>query len=310
MIFHKSLALTLTTILMIAIAKAQTVAPDRKDWANIGATNGPAPDYPIYYYKILQINASTDRYASILQLSIAGDANYFHLHGTFEIRVEKYEAIPNRFDGVEIRCTSGNPAAAAFYIFNDAVWVEPKSKWGNVYMRTVGDYGNSSPKLTTFPPSITGPVGALQTATGYGISYDFDNNIAYKLPHQEYNGNVRMGGIYTPIGGEVAPKLAVNGSIVATKVTVKQTGWADFVFDPAYVLPSLDSVETFIKQKGHLPEIPSIVEIEKTGQDLGEMNRKLLQKIEELTLYVIGLKRENEAQSQAIHDLQEEAKKK
>lgn len=66
-----------------------------------------------------------------------------------------------------------------------------------------------------------------------------------------------------------------------------QNSWADFVFEESYELPSLTFVERHIKEKGHLPGIPSASEVQEKGVDLGEMNVKLLQKTEELTLYLI-----------------------
>ncbi|MCL6220755.1 hypothetical protein [Zunongwangia pacifica] len=80
--------------------------------------------------------------------------------------------------------------------------------------------------------------------------------------------------------------LAVNGRILANEITVK-TGWADFVFDDDYQLPDLYEVEDFIKENGHLEGIPTAIDIEENGADLGAVNVKLLQKIEELTLYTI-----------------------
>ena len=64
-------------------------------------------------------------------------------------------------------------------------------------------------------------------------------------------------------------------------------GWSDFVFFKDYKLPTLKEVENHIKEKGHLKDIPSAKEVEKNGFFLGEMDAKLLQKIEELTLYTI-----------------------
>lgn len=96
--------------------------------------------------------------------------------------------------------------------------------------------------------------------------------------------------------GTAAPgsyKLAVEGTIGARRMKVTQGSWADFVFHPDYVLPTLQEVERFIKANRHLPEIPSAEEVEKEGLDVGEMNKKLLQKIEELTLYMIEVKKEN-----------------
>lgn len=69
-------------------------------------------------------------------------------------------------------------------------------------------------------------------------------------------------------------------------------GWSDFVFKKEYKLPTLEEVENHIAEKGHLENIPSEEEVLKNGINLGEMNAKLLQKIEELTLYVIEMKKD------------------
>ncbi|MEC5147383.1 hypothetical protein [Chitinophaga sp. 212800010-3] len=82
-------------------------------------------------------------------------------------------------------------------------------------------------------------------------------------------------------------KLSVNGDVSAKKIKVTQTGWPDFVFHEAYALPSLQEVENYVAVHNHLPGIPSAKEIETHGVDLGEMNKQLLQKVEELTLYLI-----------------------
>ncbi|CAL1516423.1 hypothetical protein [Chitinophaga sp. MM2321] len=88
-------------------------------------------------------------------------------------------------------------------------------------------------------------------------------------------------------------KLAVEGTIGARKVKVQQSTWADYVFHPEYQLPSLTAVEEFILDNKHLPGIPSEAEVNNNGIDLGDMDKMLLQKIEELTLYMIELKKEN-----------------
>ncbi|MEN2401784.1 hypothetical protein GKZ90_0018490 [Flavobacterium sp. MC2016-06] len=96
-------------------------------------------------------------------------------------------------------------------------------------------------------------------------------------------GNVGIG-IKTPIN-----KLDVNGTIHSKEVKVDMTGWSDFVFKKEYSLPTLTEVEKQINEKGHLENIPSEEEVLKNGINLGEMNSKLLQKIEELTLYMIDV---------------------
>ena len=86
-------------------------------------------------------------------------------------------------------------------------------------------------------------------------------------------------------------KLAVNGNIRAKEINV-QTGWADFVFDDEYKLPSLEEVENHILHNKHLKDIPTAKEVKENGILLGEINAKLLQKIEELTLYTIQQQKE------------------
>ena len=99
--------------------------------------------------------------------------------------------------------------------------------------------------------------------------------------------------------------LTVNGTIHATEVKVDLTGsLADFVFHPSYKLMPLNQVEQYVKTNSHLPEIPSAAEVSKNGLSMGEMQNKLLQKVEELTLYVIEQEKTNEQQSAKIEELE------
>jgi hypothetical protein len=100
------------------------------------------------------------------------------------------------------------------------------------------------------------------------------------------NGNVGIGTL-TPDA-----KLAVNGLIHTKEVKVDLIGWPDYVFESNYNLPSLSDVEKQIAIDGHLKDIPSAKEVENNGVKLGEMNKLLLQKIEELTLYLIEMNKE------------------
>ena len=78
------------------------------------------------------------------------------------------------------------------------------------------------------------------------------------------------------------------------EIKVQLAPTADFVFNDNYELKELTEIESFIKENRHLPDIPSGKEIEENGVNLGEMDAKLLQKIEELTLYVIDINKEVE----------------
>ncbi|GGH31491.1 hypothetical protein FAZ19_22500 [Sphingobacterium alkalisoli] len=99
--------------------------------------------------------------------------------------------------------------------------------------------------------------------------------------HFVENGNV---GIGTTSPTE---KLSVNGNIRAKEIKVETANWPDYVFEAEYEAMSLPEIEMYIKQNGHLPEIPSAPEVEKEGISLGEMNKILLKKVEELTLHLI-----------------------
>jgi hypothetical protein len=100
-------------------------------------------------------------------------------------------------------------------------------------------------------------------------------------------------------------KLAVEGNIAARGVIVTlQNPFPDYVFESNYKLRPLANLESYINQNKHLPGIPSAAEVEKNGGiELGQMNTKLLEKIEELTLYVIELKKENEQMKEDIKKL-------
>ena len=89
-------------------------------------------------------------------------------------------------------------------------------------------------------------------------------------------------------------KLDVNGTIHAKEVKIDNNGWADFVFDKDYKLPTLAEVEAHIQEHKRLPEIPSEADVKEKGVNIGEMHVKLLQKIEELTLYMIKQQKELE----------------
>ncbi len=96
-------------------------------------------------------------------------------------------------------------------------------------------------------------------------------------------------------------KLSVYGNIRSTEVIVETANWPDYVFNNKYVLRPLYEVEKFIQLNNHLPNIPAANEIEKSGLQLGDMQKKMMEKIEELTLYIIQQQKE-------INELKEQIK--
>jgi hypothetical protein len=117
----------------------------------------------------------------------------------------------------------------------------------------------------------------------------------------DYNGAVGIGSNMTSIPSGY--QLAVNGNVRCREVRVTNQGWADFVFADNYQLKSLTEVEQFIKENNHLPDVPSEAEVLENGTDLGKIDAILLQKIEELTLYMIELKKENDELREEIEAL-------
>ena len=115
------------------------------------------------------------------------------------------------------------------------------------------------------------------------------------------NGNIGIGTVNI---NDANYKLFVETGIRTRRVKVDQATWADYVFHPSYDLPLLSEVEAYIKEHRHLKDIPSAKEVEKNGLDLGDNQAALLKKIEELTLYVIELQKQVNAQDTKIKALQ------
>ena len=110
------------------------------------------------------------------------------------------------------------------------------------------------------------------------------------------------------VGGGTAADgfaLSVNGKIATEEVLVDLVGdWPDYVFQSDYKLNTLEEVEAHINEKGHLPGVPSAQEVEEDGIQLGEMNKILMEKIEELTLYIIEQEKINKHQEARLNLLE------
>jgi len=163
--------------------------------------------------------------------------------------------------------------------------------------------------------SSTGQLIIHNASCCYNTYADFTGNLYFRPESGQGNtisfqkdGTVLIGmwpryeDSVTPTDGN---KLSVNGGILCESVTVVQSvPTSDYVFEDYYTLRSLDEVEKFVKENKHLPEVPSAKEFKEKGYNMGEMDDLLLRKIEELTLYVIDLKKENEKLSQRVQELE------
>lgn len=130
----------------------------------------------------------------------------------------------------------------------------------------------------------------FQAEGGFQGSIGYDPDDEYLFMYE--GGNILIGQngrLGVGIVPNVNYKLSVDGKIIGEEVKVQLSQqWPDYVFDETYALPTLDELKAHISQEGHLPGVPSAREVEiSEGFNLGEMNRILLEKVEELTLYIL-----------------------
>jgi len=97
--------------------------------------------------------------------------------------------------------------------------------------------------------------------------------------------------------------LSVDGDMIAKRCVIQIDSWADYVFNDNYTLPTLNEVEAFVNENKHLPGVPSEQEIKDQGLDMGEMNKILMQKVEELTLYIIDQNKKIEKLQETVNKL-------
>jgi hypothetical protein len=136
------------------------------------------------------------------------------------------------------------------------------------------------------------------------LSFKADGNVVLVSNQNALGGNVLIGKTSQT---NSSYKLDVNGNARANGIVVNTTG-ADFVFNDKYALRKLSEVKSYIDQNHHLPEIPSAEQMKKDGLNVGEMNTKLLQKIEELTLYLIDKDKQVMQLKSQVEQLQNQAK--
>ncbi|MDP2889502.1 MAG: hypothetical protein Q8P34_11165 [Bacteroidota bacterium] len=117
------------------------------------------------------------------------------------------------------------------------------------------------------------------------------NGLIFSIPNNNNDGNsyFAFGDSYNALWMKIFNNkiVKIDGKLFAKEIEVKTDVWSDFVFKSDYKLMPLNELESFIKENNHLPNIPTEAEVKTNGINVAEMNAKLLQKVEELTLYVI-----------------------
>jgi hypothetical protein len=190
---------------------------------------------------------------------------------------------------------------------------------GSSYGRTLNLGGTG----VNFYTSNEGPFGGAVFPTDTSLVMWSNSGASNYLILQPSWGNTGIG-TYSPnaklhlngkqlIGGTAdriatGYDLSVHGKIIAEEVKVQlYAAWPDYVFGKNYKLLPLEELETSINKNKHLPNIPSAAEVEKDGISLGDMNKRLMEKIEELTLYIIDLNKKNNALAEKVQKLEDKS---
>ena len=122
-----------------------------------------------------------------------------------------------------------------------------------------------------------------------GNEIDVTGNVNTLALNSNSGHPVSIGSHHVPSGF----KFSVNGKMIAEELMVQlKSNWPDYVFKEDYALRSIPALEKEIQKLGHLPGLPSAEEVESNGQEVGMMQVKLVEKVEELTLYIIQLQKE------------------
>lgn len=221
----------------------------------------------------------------------------------FELR-SNHLRNPERYFMKNIIYGTGNEDITFFLRHDGQMFVDGSVGIGTTTPVSKLDLGNNYSNPSTFPNKITLWSGGANNYFGFGIStasLDYFSQGKHRF-FVGYNGSPGIEVFTLESNGNAA----LQGKFEAKEIKVTLTPTADFVFEHNYHLPTLESVEKHIKEKRHLPEIASAQEMTKEGVNVGEFQIKLLQKIEELTLYTIEQNKQNKEQTELIKNLQKE----
>jgi hypothetical protein len=184
--------------------------------------------------------------------------------------------------------------------------------WRMTALNLINNSANAGTAISLdFSPSVNIPLARINAnRTNFSGYYSGDTDLEFynysSGLHEQMvikaDGNV---GIGTTDPGSY--KLAVEGNIGARDVIVTNSPWSDYVFQPGYRLRPLNEVGAYIQANHHLPGIPSEAEVKEKGVSLGDMQSKLLAKIEELTLHMIQQQKENQELRERIALLEKRA---
>ncbi len=265
-----------------------TTTPQRKFVVSNAGALGMEISPSASYCQIISYNRATSTYSPlVLQDAAGGNVGIGNNTPGYKLSVQT----PITNDGIQIKQTG--TGAAGLHLDNVSlnghnwgIFSNGSSNFEGAGNFSIYDYGVGGSGVNQTRFLISGSTGNV------GIGTDAVQPTA-KLT---VNGNVLIGDIGTNL--PAGYMLYVQTGILTEKVKVairNSSNWADYVFDEDYKMLSLNELETYVKSNKHLPNIPSANEMVKEGMDVATMNAKLLEKIEELSLYIIEQNKRIEA---------------
>jgi hypothetical protein len=292
------------TITLSAIAQTNHYPPS----GNVGVNTGTSPQ------KILDVKTGANDFGSIGGSIAIGQWSGLHF-GYSEYTNTGYRKSALIFERTD------NAARGKIHFLNNSASTPSSAVLSDAKMTI--DYtgyvgiGSTSPlnvfQIGNNPSGFSGNDFVFSNGNGaLAMHNDVSNTYFWGKKDISIRPNGAMA-IYATTSGNVGigtalvdSRLTVNGKIKAEEIQVVVDVPADYVFTPEYKLMDLSEVSKYIDDNKHLPNVPSAKELKERGWNVGEMNNKLLEKVEELTLYLIDLKNENVRQQQEIENLKKE----
>ena len=280
-------SILLYLILLMISLKPLQAQYDYTSKFSIGSTTG--------WYKLATLDLSTNP-GCCNSVNIEAEVNYVNTWTSFNTDVF-----------IRFRQHKGSTQDVAFwrYDLNGASGELLKLKKMGTYLYELWGYSNGSYGHFLVDISVTreSPLTVSTYTSAIAVTDTGQEDVAFYGDWFIPTGILHIGTVERASGYH----LAVAGKAVAEEVVVKlQSNWPDYVFEEDYEPLPLDKLQYYIKTNHRLPGIPSSREVEETGIGLGEMNKKLLEKIEELTLYIIRHNSRIETLEESIKNLQNE----
>lgn len=268
-------------------------------------------------------NLSIGHSAPLVRLHVKGTGELLRLDGTSASLTLYNSSLSKGFiqcdnGNMNIGTSTGNTAGNLYFYMNSAAKMTLLNN-GNLGIGTTNPNAKLSINGGGAAIDLIGTDNYIQFYNSSNVAKSFIQNSGNDLKMGISSGNTNGSVILSTSGGSLAMnkdgdvmintgspaagyKLSVNGKVICEELKVQLSGsWPDYVFANDYELKSIEEVNDFIKVNKHLPNMPAAKEIEQSGLSVGEMQSKMMEKIEELTLYIIQLKNQNDELTNRIN---------